>query len=139
MRWWLIGEIALTVAAIAGTASNLARHRDTYALLLLIDTWVVLGIVWLFAVLGRRGLWTPAAETSAVYIQLGRRRAELKIRTTWLAVALVLGQLIVAKVVEAHVSAFHWIGAAAWIAWAVWMHRPAKRERDYFLGIDSDV
>ena len=127
MQRWLGIEIAFSVAVVAMTFYILVRHADPRALLLAIDSWVVLVIVWLFALWGRRGLWKPSAESTEAYIVLGRRRARLKLQTAWLAFGLLVAQLVVGQA-TAERSTLHWIVAAAWLVWAFWMRRRAIDE-----------
>lgn len=132
MKLWLTGELALTAIAIAGPLWNVARRPGTQSWLLLADAWLILAIVWVFALLGRRTLWEPAAETSEAYLHLGRRRAQLKVRTTWLALAVLAGQLLAVRVFEGSTSSLQWALAGAWVVWALWLHRRAVLERRRF-------
>ena len=128
MRRGLIVEIAFSVAVVAMTLWDLVSDHGPGTLLIVIDTWAVLAIVWAFALSGRRGLWAPSAESTEAYLVLSRRRAELRLRTAWFALALVVAQLLVARAASVPSSLVQWIFSAGWIAWAVWLRHKAVGE-----------
>jgi hypothetical protein len=66
------------------------------------DTWAMLVVAWAFTIVRRRGTWRPAAETTAAWLALARKRAR---RTLWAARVQVL--LLAAQVAVV-------VGARAW-------------------------
>jgi hypothetical protein len=135
MRRWLVVEVAMSVAAAAAAAFYAVLVPGSRSLLILLDTLAVIAIVWAFVLWGRRGLWGPAAETSQAYVALARRRARLRLLTTWLAFALVAAQIAVRVVFDGGVSSLQLIVAAVWVGWALWMRRRAIRELEFYDGL----
>jgi hypothetical protein len=129
MRRSLVGEIALSAAVVGWTVWNLVREPVPYAMLFAVDSWAVLGIVWAFVLSGRRGLWKPSADTTEAYLVLGRQRAQQRLRTAWLALGLVVAQLVVAKTASILSSPIQWIASAAFVAWALWSRARAIGEQ----------
>jgi len=126
MRRGLIVEIVFSLAVVAMTVWGLVIEHGPGTLLIVIDTWAVLAIVWAFVLWGRSGLWAPSAESTEAYLVLSRRRAELRLRTAWLAIALVVAQLVVARAASVPSSLVQWSAAAAWLAWAIWLRQKAS-------------
>lgn len=138
MRRWLLIEILLSVAALGIAWWFVTDHVGPRPTVLARDTLAILAIVWAFALWGRRGLWTPAAETSHAYLVLSRRRARLKLLTAWLALVLVLLQLVVAVWVGAGNRNVTIAAAVAWALWSVWMRRRSIREMGWYDALLRD-
>jgi len=128
MRRGLIVEVAFSLAVVAATVWGLVGEHGPRTLLIAVDSWAVIAIVWAFALWGRRGLWAPSAESTEAYLVLSRRRAALRLRTAWLALALVIAQLLVARAASVPSSLVQWTFSAGWIAWAVWLRHKATGE-----------
>jgi hypothetical protein len=135
MRRGLIVEVAFSLAVVAMTVWSLVSDHGPRTLLIAVDSWVVIAIVWAFALSGRRGLWAPSAESTEAYLVLSRRRAELRLRTAWFALVLVVAQLLVARAASVPSSPVQWIVSAGWIAWAFWIRQQAIRECRWLDGL----
>jgi hypothetical protein len=127
MRWFVAGEIAVTIVFGGGSLGWAALSRRTDVLLLAIGVWSFIAIAWTLAFLLRRGAWTPAAATTAAFLDLAilrcRRRHEAVIAQAVLY-AMILGfDLAWIYFSSAHratpgVLAFLTSGAVVWV-WAV--------------------
>jgi len=137
-RAWLVVELLLTGLVLGGGAWALAFHRSAFTLLLTADAWVVLAVVWGFAVWTRRGTWRIVGERTETYRLLALRFARARVATAWLVLALLALQL---GIVTAAPGAVHagWHATAAarsaagvvaiiYLLWAVWLRRRALRE-----------
>lgn len=80
MRWFVAGEIAITIVFGGGSLGWAALARRTDVLVLAIGVWLLLAIAWTLAFLLRRGAWAPAAATTTAFLDLTilrcRRRHE---------------------------------------------------------------
>jgi hypothetical protein len=128
MQRVLVVEIAFSLAVVAFTVWTLISESSPRGVLIAVDTCVVLAIVWAFALWGRRGLWQPSAESTREYLVVSRRRAELRLRAAWLALVLVVAQLLVARAASVPSSLVQWLASIGWLVWAVWLRRRATRE-----------
>jgi len=80
MRWFVAGDIAVTVVFGGGSLAWAALSRRTDVLVLAIGVWLFIAIASTLAFLLRRGAWTPAAATTTAFLDLTilrcRRRRE---------------------------------------------------------------
>jgi hypothetical protein len=80
MRWFVAGEIAITIVFGGGSLGWAALSRRTDVLVLAIGVWLFIAIAWTLAFLLRRGAWAPAAATTSASLDLAilrcRRRHE---------------------------------------------------------------
>jgi hypothetical protein len=80
MRWFVAGDIAVTIVVGGGSLAWAVLSRRTDALVLAIGVWLLLAIAWTLAFLLRRGAWAPAAATTTAFLDLTilrcRRRHE---------------------------------------------------------------
>jgi hypothetical protein len=144
MRWWVVVEVCLTIAVLGVTTWNLVRHPGVRALLMAADVGAVLAIVWAFALWGRRGIWRPSADSTEAYLVLARRRARLRLQTTWLALSLLVAQLAIVRLAPpSSPGATDWslraAATAAWLAWALWARRRALADIRRLDGITAEL
>lgn len=132
MYRWLVAEIALSVGAVAFSVWLLVERADSQGIVVAMDIWAVLAIVWAFSLTGRRGLWKPTTESTKAFLDIGRRHALLKVRTAWLAAVLVIVQLIVALATSGPITSWNATAAALCLMWAGWFGRRARRETRHF-------
>jgi hypothetical protein len=84
-------------------------------------------------------LWKPSADSTEAYVLLSRRRAQLRLKTSWLALGLVVAQLVVARLASVPSSFVQWVAAVAWLAWAIWLHRRATSECRRLDGVLAEL
>jgi len=138
MVWWFRLELCLTVIIVGVATAHLAQHPGVRAAIVAADAWLVSAVVWVFALHGRRGLWTASVSSTAVYLNVARRRASLRFRTAWLALILLAIQWLVVLLTpgpsDASQQVISLVATVAWLSWAVLAARRARRELRY---IDS--
>ena len=80
MRYYLIGEIAITVIFGGGSIAWSALYHPDGMVAFVIGVWTFLAIAWLMSWMLRRGAWAPLASTTAAFLDLSilrcRRRRE---------------------------------------------------------------
>ena len=79
MRLMLASEILVTVTIGGGSILWAALQPRTEMLVLAIAVWTFLAVAWAFALATRRGNWSPAALTTADFIDLSIRRCRAKL------------------------------------------------------------
>jgi hypothetical protein len=80
MRWFVVGEVIITVVFCGGTLAWTLLSRRTDALVLAIGVWFFTAAAWVISYLLRRDAWAPASLTTSAFLELSilrcRRRRE---------------------------------------------------------------
>jgi hypothetical protein len=145
LRIWRVFEIVLSIGVVAATIAILAVRPGAISLVIAIDTWVVLGVVWIFALASGKGLLLPAMLSTTEYLGLARRQALRRLHTVYLALALLFGQMIVlaalmvADAAYRSVSVLQVIAVVAWLGWAAWARRKAIADLDALSQFDRSL
>lgn len=80
------GELLLAAGALAGLTLFALRHSDPIDIAVMASFCLLTVAALAFACWNRRGLWKPAAETTAAYLTLARNRARRRqeaLRVSW--------------------------------------------------------
>lgn len=129
-------DIAVTVVALGACLWFGLQDGSAFGALFSLDTLAVLVIVWTFSIVTGRGLARVTAASTAEYLALARRFARRRLRTVHLALALLVGQVIVVSLVFPPMQSplarsYPFVpiaGALAWLVWAFVTRRRALRE-----------
>jgi hypothetical protein len=79
MRMMVAAEVLVTVTIGGGSALWAAGDPRTEMLVLAGAVWAFLAAAWTFAVISRRGAWSPAALTTADFVDLSVRRCRTRL------------------------------------------------------------
>ena len=80
------GELLLAAGALLGLTAFALRHPDPMDIAVMASFCLLTLAALAFALWNRRGLWSPAAETTAAYLALARNRARRRqeaLRVSW--------------------------------------------------------
>jgi len=80
------GEVFLAAGALIGLTAFALRHPDPIDITVMASFCLLTLAALVFALWNRRGLWSPAAETTAAYLALARNRARRRqeaLRVAW--------------------------------------------------------
>jgi len=80
------GELVLAAGALIGLTLFALRHPDPIDVAVMASFCLLTLAALVFALWNRRGLWSPAAETTAAYLALARNRARRRqeaLRVSW--------------------------------------------------------
>jgi len=155
MRWVLAVEVLITVASLAASVALLRWHGGITGTAAAVYTWVLLAVVWSFAVSNRRGTWRPVAETTRAYLDLSALRCRRQLRTVWLVIVLAAVQFgcvtlwLAARVLQTPSlltpsrALVGWIVGglmtAIYVGWAVWFRRRTLRERAWLAVVRAEI
>jgi len=153
-RLWATVALEITiVAAVAGWTAylwpDLTGIRGQVALA---GAWVVVVVAVSFSFLNRRGIWWPAGNTTAAYLELCEERARRKLRTarfvaTFVVVLLTLCMASLWLLEWRHGSlaaatrdlATLLVLAAVYLAWSWWFRGRARAELELVRGLRDDL
>jgi hypothetical protein len=156
MRWFVLGEIAVTIVFGGGSLAWAALSHRSDALVLAFGVWAFIAMAWTISFLLRRGAWAPVAATTTAFLELSilrcRRRRESIVAQSGLYVLIVgfdLTWIYFARPsrAAAGVAAFLTSGEIAWVwvvtlvlaASAVWQRRRLERELDMLTRLQQQI
>jgi hypothetical protein len=93
MRVMLAAEVLVTVTIGGGSTLWAALEPRTEMLVLAVAVWLFLAAAWAFAIVTRRGTWSPAALTTADFVDLSIRRCRGKLAATRFGVGLYFAEM----------------------------------------------
>jgi len=93
MRLMLAAEVFVTVTIGGGYTLLAALHPSAEMFVLAGATWIFLISAWTFAILTRRGTWSPAAVTTAEFVDLSIRRCRGKLAAARFGVGLYFAEM----------------------------------------------
>jgi hypothetical protein len=94
MRIMLAAEVLVTLVIGGGTALSALRSGRTDAVVLALGTWSFIIAAWIFALLSRRGLWSPSAIDTAAFLDLSIRRARAGIAASVFGTVLYFSEIM---------------------------------------------
>ena len=93
MRIMLALEVLVTVTIGGGSIVWAALEPRAEMLVLAVAVWIFLAAAWTFAIVTRRGAWSPAAVTTADFIELSIRRCRGKLAATQFGLGLYFAEM----------------------------------------------
>jgi hypothetical protein len=94
MRLTLALEVLVTVSMGGGFTLRAVFEPRAEMWVLAGMVWVFLAAAWSFAIVSRRGAWSPAALTTAEFVDLSIRRCRTKLAASRFGVWLYFGEMI---------------------------------------------
>jgi Na+/proline symporter len=79
LRLLLALEVLITVVMGGGSTLWATMDRRTEMVLLSAAVWLFLGAAWTFAIMNRRGTWSPVAVSTAEFLDLSIRRCQRRL------------------------------------------------------------
>ncbi len=80
MRIALAGDILVTLVIGGGTIVLAILNARPATTILAAGTWILIVAAWIFGLSNRRNTWSPAASTTAAFLDLSIRRAQSNLR-----------------------------------------------------------
>jgi hypothetical protein len=94
MRILLALEVLVTVTIGGGSIVWAALEPRAEMFVLAAAVWMFLAAAWTFAIVTRRGAWSPAAVTTADFIELSIRRCRGKLAAMRFGVGLYFAEMV---------------------------------------------
>ncbi len=153
MRFMRLNEILITVVFGGGTVLWAVRVARADVFVFAALTWISLGMAWAFSLRNVRGLWSPAAESHAEFLQLSIRRCQAQIKSTLFASILYLFNLTFTLTWVYRIQAVPPLGAflRSWrvcvvgavtlifFGWLVWYRRAKQSELVRLLELQKEL
>ena len=94
MRLMLALEVLVTVTIGGGYTAWAVWKPRAEMLVLAITCWLFLAVAWAVAIVTRRGTWSPAALTTADFVDLSIRRCRGKLTAARFGIALYFVEMV---------------------------------------------
>jgi hypothetical protein len=144
-RWLKLGLVFPTFfTLVVGGATLMRALRTAQALdvLLAVEVWIFIVVIWIGSFWIARGTWRPLADTTAAFIDVSIRRREANLRGATFGACLYVLQLlflvvalgaaspdgIVSVLTSSRMIVVGWIGAPAGLAVLYWFRRRQRAE-----------
>jgi Na+/proline symporter len=108
LRLLLVLEVLITVVLGGGSTLLATMDRRTEIVVLAAAVWLFFGAAWVFAMMNRRGTWSPVAVSTAEFLDLSIRRCQRRLASAGFGAGLYLVEM------------------AFCLTWLYW--NPARRE-----------
>lgn len=145
----LILPIAVTIAIGGWTASRAVASAQFGEILLALETWAFIVIVWAGALWLERGTWRPLGNTTSAFLDLSIGRCQSTLAGVRFAGVLYIVQLVVILIWQFRYSALEaavilsswpvvvlgWLGVPAFVAFGVWFSRRKRGELQRLLDL----
>lgn len=79
MRLMLACEVLITLVIGGGTTMWAVHEPSGEMVVLTAAVWLFIAAAWTFAMVSRRGTWSPAAPTTTEFIELSIRRCRMRL------------------------------------------------------------
>lgn len=94
MRFMLLVEILVTVVIGGGATAWAARSPEPDVVVLALVVWFLFAATWTFAVVSRRGLWSPGSEDTAAFLDLSIRRCRASVKAATFGTVLYFCEIV---------------------------------------------
>ena len=144
MRIALIAPVLVTIGIGGHFLMQAIRSAQPTDVLVAVEAWTFIAVVWVSCFWVARGTWRPFGETTAAFIDLAIRRCQSNIKAARLGLWLYVGQLIavyclvwvmadvrtppVGPLSSGAVVALGVIGPGIYIVWMTWFVRNQRTE-----------
>jgi hypothetical protein len=144
-RWNKIGLIApilVTLVVGGGIVLRALRTGQAIDVLLAVEAWILIVVIWVGCLWIARGTWRPLADTTAAFIDISIRRREANLRGATFGaclyvvqvafIALALGAAsptgIVSVLTSGSMIVVGWIGVPGGLAALYWFRRRQRAD-----------
>jgi hypothetical protein len=138
----LIAPISVTLAIGGWVISRAMASARSEDVVLALETWLFIGIIWIGSLWIERGTWRPLADTTRGFVDLSIRRCQSIITGLRFATILYLAQLAFilswqlrdpsiapeAILMSRPMILIGWAGVPGFLAFAVWFSRKKRQE-----------
>jgi hypothetical protein len=141
----LIVPILVTVVIGGGIALRALRSGQAVDVVLAVEGWLFIVVVWVGSLRIARGTWRPLADTTAAFIDVSIRRCEANLRGVSFGAYLYMVQLLfvvlvmvfsspvglVAVLTSPSTILIGWLGLPLFFVWMFWFRRRQRARLEY--------
>jgi hypothetical protein len=155
-RWLklsLVFPILVTVGVGGLVILRALRAPQTVEIVLAVETWIFIAVVWAAALWVARGTWRPLADTTAAFVAVSIHRREANLRGATLGACLYVFQLLFivvflgfvapggigAVVTSPHVIVVGWVGVPIGLAWLHWFRQRQRAELEHLRELERQL
>jgi len=156
MLWMLLLEVLVTIVIGGGCTALAVRESSREMIILAVGVWILIAIVWAFAMVNRRGTWSPEQSTTSAFIDLSLRRCRRRLTAAWFSVGFYSVEMafcltwiyqhnsrqVPVTLVEFLLSGSHpvvWLITLGFLGWLVWYRKRRLAELEYLLNLQQQL
>jgi hypothetical protein len=156
MRIMLAADVLVTIVIGGATTAWAVSSPQPDIILLAAVTWIFIAAAWTFAVINRRGCWSPAALDTAAFVDLSIRRARGAIAATTFGAVLYFAEIVFCLAWIYQHAPRHgpaplrsflvsdnvlvvWFATLAFVGLVVWYRRRKRSELSYLLDLQRQT
>jgi Flp pilus assembly protein TadB len=94
MRLLLAAEVLTTVLVGGGATLWAAMDPRTEMVVLSVAVWLFFGAAWMFTMMNRRGMWSPAAVSTSEFLDLSVRRCRMRLLSSGFGAGLYVAEMV---------------------------------------------
>ena len=142
IKWGLIAPILVTLVAGGAVLVPALRTGEALDVLLAVESWIFIVVIWIGSLWIARGTWRPLADTTAAFVDVSIRRREAYLRGATFGACLYVSQLvfmvlaigkasptgIVGTLQSSTVILYGWIALPSLVAALYWFRRRQRAE-----------
>jgi hypothetical protein len=145
----LICPVLVTISIGGWTALRAIASARFEDVVLAIETWLFIVVIWVGALWLERGTWRPLGDTTAAFLDLSIRRCQSALAGVRFAGVVYIVQLAVILIWQLRYSptgpalilsswplvVLGWLGVPAYVAFGVWFSRGKRGELRHLLNL----
>jgi hypothetical protein len=147
-RWLklsLVFPILVTLVVGGWITSRALRTGETLDVLLAVEAWIFIVVIWIGALWIARGTWRPLADTTVAFVEISIRRREANLRAATFGACLYVAQLlfgvvaigaastagIVSMLTSSRMVVGGWIGIPIGLAFLSWFRHRQRADLEH--------
>jgi hypothetical protein len=155
-RWTKLGLIApiwITVGVGGGMIWLALTTGQLVHVVLAIEAWLFIAVIWAGCLWIARGTWRPLASTTAAFVDISIRRRQANLRGTTFGLCLYVFQLLLMKLIvgfmtretlldsltSPHMIIFGWIGLPLILGGLYWFRRRQRADLERLLELKRQL
>jgi hypothetical protein len=149
MKLGLIAPVLVTFGIGGAVVSRALRTGQVMDVVLAVECWLLIVVLWVGCLWFARGTWRPRADTTAAFVDISIRRCEADIRSAsfgaylyalqflFIVLVKIFGSAVGAVAVLTSPSAIllGWLGLPLVAAWMIWFRRRQRTRLEHLRGL----
>jgi hypothetical protein len=153
LKLHLVWPILVTLVVGGWITSRALRTEQALDVVLAIEAWIFIVVIWAGCLWIARGTWRPLADTTAAFVDVSIRRREANLRGITFGACLYVAQLafivlalgtvspagIAPILASSYFVVAGWIGVPTGLAFAIWFRRRQQADLERLRGLAREL
>jgi cbb3-type cytochrome oxidase subunit 3 len=156
MRIMLMADILVTLVIGGGAIAWAVQDPRTETAILAAATWLFIAVAWIFGLSNRKDAWSPAASTTAAFLDLSLRRCRGNLRAITFGAILYFCEmafclswvfhdlshrksLSLSSFLTSTLVSVVWLCTLFFVAFLLWYRKKKRADLAYLLNLQRDL